>query len=413
MKIPKYIYILLCLSLALVTCSDNAENLEEEPITGQEAKSFEEQIMAVPNNTFENTELVTAYSEVMKQVLTMAQDGDFRSFVFENVQIANINDEDYVMELGSMTKKLKSSSKFAKSSAKLESMVSKINTLSPYESPMVFYPKAETIEDNLLAKKGYNVAKNLKEPIAVLKGAYNNDYSAPGYKLNSKGELVYDRDVTEDYAWENDVYVIGEAEKMSRGTILCENMQKSGGCYSGGGGTGGGGTGGGGSPSKDIRTDGRAENGGAIQVIALNEIEHWTAGKLELRLVVTGLKDASGTVIRDIKFPKVKRKKFKDKKWYDYNAFLFNYNLSVFGDFTIEKWIERDNGWFSAELSVSIPGSAYKPATSTTPAQPAYPGGTVKINIKSGDEDLGTSIVQFSDKISQVYNLGQANFKRN
>lgn len=407
MKIQKHIFILLFLSLAMVTCSDNTENLEGEPITDQEAKSFEEQIMAIPNNTFENTELITAYSEVMKQVLTMSKESDFRNFVFENVQIANKNDEDYVMELGSMTKKLKTSQKFGKSASKLESMVSKIQNLGEGTVPMVFFPKAETIEDNLIANKGYNVAKNLKEPIAVLKGAYNNDYSAPGYKLNSKGKLVYDRMVTEDDAWENDVYVIGEAERVEGFSVPCGDMMKSSDCYSGGGGGGGGGY-----SSSNIRKDGRKEMGGLIQVLALNEIEHWTAGKLEFRLIVSGLRSSGGTVVNDIKFPKVKRKHFKDKKWYDYNVFLFNWNLSNLADYNIEKWMERDNGLMESSLEISIPGSAYKPATSTAPAQPALPGTKVSIKYRRGDEDLGTSLVQFSDKITQVYNLGQANFKR-
>ncbi len=74
--------------------------------------------------------------------------------------------------------------------------------------------------------------------------------------------------------------------------------------------------------------------------------------------------------------------------------------------------MERDNGLMESSLEISIPGSAYKPATSTTPAQPSLPGTKVSIKYRRGDEDLGTSLVQFSDKITQVYNLGQANFKR-
>ncbi len=387
MKTQKHIFILLFLSLTMVTCNDNTENLEGEPITDQEAKSFEEQIMAIPNNTFENTELITAYSEVMKQVLTMAKDADFRSFVFENVQIANENDEDYVLELASMTKKLKSSQKFDRSASKLESIVSKIQNLNEGAVPMVFFPKAETIEDNLIANKGYDVAKNLKEPIAVLKGAYNNDYSAPGYKLNSKGKLVYDRDVTEDDAWENDVYVIGTAEKMSPSSKRCEEMQRSKDCYSGGGGTGGGG-------NSNSRVDGKAEYGGLIQVTDLNEIEHWFSGKLEMQIIVAGVKGSAGTIIKNRKFPKVKRKHFKNNKWYDFNDFLFNWNKANLGEWNVEKWIERDGGK-SAETSLTLPGQA---ATSTSPATPTY---TVKIPSEDLDDDLGSSIVQFSDKLTQ------------
>lgn len=114
----------------------------------------------------------------------------------------------------------------------------------------------------------------------------------------------------------------------------------------------------------------------------------------------------------DLKFPKVKRKHFKNKKWYDYDVSLFNWNLSTIANYNIEKWLERDNGLSESTLEISIPGTSFKPATNTTPAQPALPGTKVSIKYRRGDEDLGTSIVQFSDKIDRTYNLGQANFKR-
>ncbi len=73
--------------------------------------------------------------------------------------------------------------------------------------------------------------------------------------------------------------------------------------------------------------------------------------------------------------------------------------------------MERDGGG-STEVTISIPGSSYKPATSTTPVIPAFAGTTVKVSAKKGDDNLGTNIVQFSDDLTQVYNLGKMNFKR-
>ena len=402
MKSKHYLFSFLGLATLLFSCSKN----QEQPLetTGQSELSFEERIMAIPNNEFEDTQLITAYSAVMKEVLKMSKDGEFRNLVFENVQEANEFDQDYVFEIENMTKTLKSFTKFDKSSAKLESMVSKIQSLSPEDAPMIFYPKAETIEDNLKANKNYDVAKNLNEPIAVLKGAFNNDYSAPGYKLDTSGKLVFDRMVTEDYAWNNDVYVIGAAENVDmNGSANITPIDDE---------WGGGGGGSGGGSSSNTRVDGRAEGGGLIQVLALNEIEHWTAGKLEFRLIVSGLRNSGGTITNDLKFPKIARKHFKDKKWYDYGVFLSNWNLTNLADYSIEKWMERDNGLYESSIEISIPGTSFKPATSTTPAQPALPGTKISLKYRKGDEDLGTSLIQFSDNISQVYNLGQANIKR-
>ncbi len=359
--------------------------------------------MSIPNNDFDNIDLVSAYGEVMKEVLTLAKDADFRDFIFRSAQTSNKNDDDYVISLDKATKTLKSSQKHTKSALILESLISKIKNLNNKYEPIVFFPKAETIEDNILTNKSYDIAKNLKEPIVVLRGAYNKDYSVPGYKLSANGELIFERMVTEEYAWENDVYVIGAAEDTLEKINLDSDKQ-----------------------NKDFevtwgenskanfisRINGRQELGGRIQVVSnLNEIEHWLSGKLEFRLIISGVQGGAGTVIRDIPFPKVKRKHFKDKKWYDYNVFLFNWNLSNLGDYNVEKWMERDGG-SNTEVSISIPGSAFKPATSTTPAQPAFPGTTVKVSSKRDDDDLGSSIVQFSDNITQIYPLGKINIRR-
>lgn len=375
-----------------------------DPEGSVEEVSVEEQILALPHKEFEDPELITLYSESMKEVLTMAQDQQFRNFMFASALENDKKGQDYDVNFGAIIKSHKNSLKLGKAVSKLEVLSAKIQSHGTGEIPMVFFPRAETLEDQVKANKTFDTSKAMKEPIAVMKGAYNDDYSVPGYKLGSDGELKYIGDINEEFAWNNDVYVIGKSENITEYSRRCENMQKGSDCYSGGGPSG--------NTSRNRRKDGRAERGGLIQVLALNEIEHWTAGKLEFRLIVSGLRTSSGTVTNDIKFPKTKRKHFKNKKWYDFNVFLFNWNLSNLADYNIEKWMERDNGLMESSLEISIPGSAYKPATSTTPAQPALPGTKVSIKYRRGDEDLGSSLIQFSDKIDQVYNLGQANIKR-
>lgn len=342
----------------------------------------------------------------------MAKDSEFRSFIYQNAKNMSDSGDDYLITLKDISKNYKyKGDNFSKSVETISSLNSKIEVSTNVES-MVFFPKAETLEDNVKSNKGYNVAKNLNQPLAVLKGAYNNDYSAPGYRLDNSGELVYDRMVTEAYAWNNDVYVIGARENTGLLIAPCGATQK-GDCYSGGLPGDGSGGGSGGSSSANDRVDLRQELGGEIRVPGnLNEIEHWFSGKLEFRMVVAGLEGSAATVIRDLAFGKVKRNKFNDHKWYNYDVFLFNWNVANLGDFNIEKWIEVDGGP-TGEISISLPARASKPATSTTPAVDAFPGGTAKVTFKKDDDDLGTSLIQFQDDIDQVYPLGKIEIRRN
>lgn len=235
----------------------------------------------------------------------------------------------------------------------------------------------------------------MSAPIAVIAGAHNTDYSVPGYKL-SGGKLVYDRDVTEKDAWENDVYVIGPEERIAqRG---CENFQKAN--------CGGSGGGGGSGSSSNMRTEGRRELGGQIKIHNLNTVEHWVSGKLEMRVVVAG--GASGGVTL-VDFPwkdGVKRKHFKDGNWYNFDAFYFNWRTSSIGNLNIEQWWELDGGK-SVASTISIPGQKIGSTGVTSP--------TTSITFPSEDKDdkLTTAPVQFLDKISEVYGAGNLYFKRN
>jgi hypothetical protein len=110
-------------------------------------------------------------------------------------------------------------------------------------------------------------------------------------------------------------------------------------------------------------------------------------------------------IILNRKFSKTKRKYFKDGKWYDFKAFIVNWNIFNLGQFHFEKWIERDGGR-SASISIPLPGIA---ATSSTPA---IPGATVTVPSEDRDDDLGLQIVQFSDNLSQIYSISYMDFKR-
>ncbi len=215
---------------------------------------------------------------------------------------------------------------------------------------------------------------------------YNDDYTSPAYIVDSNGEMVYSKTITEEYAMTNDVYVVG-SEAMTTSTELMIEPDDP---YSGGG--GGGGT------TYVYRTEGRAEDGGKIQVTDMNAIEHWTAGKFEFKVVVVSGK---GIKIKEKSFDKRARDNFKDKRWYDFNEFYFSWNQPNIGALTLESWTEEDSGGEDTEFTMNIPA--------------AYEGGptyTYKVKSDTNDEELGVSIVQFSDRVGISYGLSHLNFQR-
>ena len=193
--------------------------------------------------------------------------------------------------------------------------------------------------------------------------------------MNNGYDLVFYQNVSEDYAWENDVWVIGEEENVSDENLVAALEDIS-----------------------VARVQGQPEYGGIIQCTDLNAIEHWTSGKLEFKILVL---NASGAKISQRGMGKSKRMYFRDQKWKDFGHFIGNWNTSTFGNWMYENWWEEDGGQSN---SVTI----------TMPPPAGQPGPTVSITVpsKNKDDDLGLATIQFSDPITQVYNLTNANIKR-
>lgn len=367
------------LGISLLTFSCSKETVSEDIKNPEIEMSIEEQIIGYSNTPFEGTDEVAAYADAMREILIMAKDPKFRKIVFEQASLQRSGD--YDLSLERLEEALQGKEKFKRRTGNLKMISDRI--LRRTESkPIIFFPKAETLERKSKTTKIATSSEDLNEPIAVFKNVYDENYDSPGYVLDENNNLVYSGMVSEEYAWENDVYVIGEAENF----VVAPEEPWAG---------GGGGSGGGSTP--EYRTEGRAEYGAIIQVTNLNEIEHWTDGKLEFRVVVTS---AAGLVVKDESFPKRARDNFQDRKWTNSRKFYFNWNTSNIGNFTIEKWIERDGG-NSAAISISIP-----------PAEEGGPTTTITVPSENQDDDLGQSIVQFSDRIGQIYGISYMNFKR-
>ena len=251
-------------------------------------------------------------------------------------------------------------------------------------NPIIFYPSVETKEDR--KANSSNQRTTVEEEVRVVinddggGGGYTND-AYPGYTFNTEGQLQYSQQITEEFAWNNDVWVIGEEENCDEGNMIAapEDFSLN--------------------PDPVARFQGQSERGGIIQCTNLNAIEHWISGKLEFKFTVL---NSSGTIILGpMQLGKVKRKYFKDQRWYDYNRFIGNWNISTFGNWMTEHWIEEDGG-------------ISNPVTLTLPPPPGTPGATLSISIpaKDRDDDLGVATIQFTDLISQIYSITYANIKR-
>lgn len=267
----------------------------------------------------------------------------------------------------------------------IEDYINNLKNLTSHE-PVLFIPYVENLDEPIILNS-INVSNSdlsTGDTKVVFKDEYNvQNHTCPGYTLNDDN-LIYEGDIDEAYAWENHILVIGDSE-FTVPELVAEDPSFEGG-----------------SPPANQsfpRTEGRAEYGGLIQVTDLNEIEHWVSGKLEMRIIVV---NPSGTVIKDKEFPKRKRSNFKNNRWYDYNEFIANWNTPNIGNYMIEGWIEVDGGG-STSITQSFPAP---------PDCDGCPSTTFTYNLGSMDDDLGKSIVQFSDNVGQVYGISHANFKR-
>lgn len=324
-------------------------------------------------NAMTNDDLMALRSQIMRSLLLAAEDSLFRTIVLN--ECLKQTYDDYYVRLEDLSNELKNFEQFKELQLELLSFSSEIKRYAPDKHAILFYPKAETIEE-VMASGGN--PSHLQKPIGVYQEVFLRNYDSPGYVLNENQSLIFHGYVSEVFAWENDVWVIGEDENYSK----VSNQ-----------------------PSFDLlesvnaqRTNGRAEFGGIIQITNLNEVEHWTSGKVELSLRVFS---SSGVLISHRDFDRRARRNFQNQAWLDFNHFICNWNTGVFGNWMFENWIERDGG-FTNSVTLSFP----------PPPGTSGPGITTTFPSRDGDDNLGLATVQFTDNLSQVYNISHANIRR-
>ncbi len=327
----------------------------------------------------EHTPLRKLQEKVMVEILNLAKEDQFRQYIL--AECLKQKHGDYNVYITDIIASHREIDKYKKSMATLEQLVGLIKPLVNDNEPLVFYPRAETIEDERIDHPEARSAEVImSEPLGVIQpvespldgqSTQRVSYAPEGvdaYRAYVNGTWVWVQTVDEEFAWENDIYVIGNEENVSAGNMVQNNL----------------------------RVDGRAEYGGIIQVTDINAIEHWTSGKLEFKMIIIG---ASGSPSQNIPFGKRKRKNFRNNNWYDFGYFVGNWNKSTYGNWMTEAWIEEDGG-ASASTTITFPSTSGGPAIGYT-----FPS-------QDQDDKLGQFTVQFDDAVGQVYNIQNANVKR-
>lgn len=209
----------------------------------------------------------------------------------------------------------------------------------------------------------------------------------PGYTIDESGSLTYYGMISESFAWNNDVVVIGVEEESS---YIPDDTNPAGL-----------------NPVKALssRNPSRLEIGGRILVTSIREIEPWIRGKLEMKYFVNS---SSGTLIKERAFAPIRRSDINNK-WIDLNDPIGNWDINIWGQYQYERWIEEDGG---------------SSTTITTPITPVAGGPkyTITTTLKGGDNNCGLAAVDYNDSYYweipvspenwRIYYISYMNFQR-
>jgi hypothetical protein len=124
-----------------------------------------------------------------------------------------------------------------------------------------------------------------------------------------------------------------------------------------------------------------------------SSVEHWTSGKLEVRLIVVG---KGGAEIKNAYFGKIKRKDVKN--WVVKDLLLTTWDRAVWGDYFAYKWVEEDNG---PTIEISLGLSNFVKSLLGLPFT-----ANVKATFESKHDDMGSGVVGFSESTYSAYSTG-------
>lgn len=124
-----------------------------------------------------------------------------------------------------------------------------------------------------------------------------------------------------------------------------------------------------------------------------SSVEHWTAGKLEPRVIVVG---KGGAEIKNAYFGKIKRKTIKNGVFPD--LFLTTWDRAIWGDVWAYKWVEEDHG---PNIEISLKLGDYIKQLLNVPI-----GLDIKATFASKHDDMGAAVVVFDESTYIEYGTG-------
>ncbi len=326
------------------------------------------------------TDITTSYKAIASQIITTAKANDnFRTLAY--IECNKQKFGDYYVKLNELFSLNKSKGFW--DVATVDKLTSLQNTITQKtgRDVIIFIPSIERRPEKAVANKSrQRTAEVQQEPVAVIADEYVPiDQTSPGYIVENNGTLTFYQTINESFAWENDVWVFGEEEVVSPENMVAAPEDTATLVYA--------------------RVQGGAEYGGIVKVTDWSLVEPWILGKPEFRMVV--YKGAgTATTIADKSFGKWRRANFNGQ-FKDFNYFIYYWNTPNIGDYTSEKWIEEDGGTlFTLTFGVKIKILGVETNVG------------VSLPIKNNDDDLGLSLIQFTDPISTVYSQSGIEIKR-
>lgn len=141
-------------------------------------------------------------------------------------------------------------------------------------------------------------------------------------------------------------------------------------------------------------------SGGRESIVSLKipnpqQYEHWTQGRLELRVIIVG---KGGAEIKNFPFQKINRKKLRTG-YTDEHLFVTTWDRAIWGDYMIYKWLELD-GERKGEFSLNLSTQHAQNINSTT---------SLKSTFERKHYDMGNGPVVFTEPIEFPYSIGTTN----
>ncbi|HEX6291863.1 MAG TPA: discoidin domain-containing protein [Herpetosiphonaceae bacterium] len=128
-----------------------------------------------------------------------------------------------------------------------------------------------------------------------------------------------------------------------------------------------------------------------FKVPSPSSVEHWTAGKLEPRLVIVG---NGGAELKNAYFGKIKRRTIRN--WYTTDLFITTWDRATWGNYWAYKWVEIDGGP-KVEISLGLSATILQKIDATA---------GVKAIIEKRYDDMGAAVVGFEESTFIQYGTG-------